>query len=136
MLYNTLKDGLKVVHWNAQGITNSVLILELEHFLNQNQIDIFLINDTFFSLHHKFKIRNYKIHKKDRITHGGGVLIGIKNSIPHERSKNFPTLVIENVSIIVKINNRSIRFTSVYCPQYTRNFNDDLDKIAEPNNQF
>ena len=44
MLYNTLEDGLKVMHWNAQGITNSNLILELEHFLNEKQIDIFLTN--------------------------------------------------------------------------------------------
>ena len=54
------------MHWNTQRITNSVSILELEHFLNEKQIDIFLFNETFLSPNQKFKTRNYKI--QDRIT--------------------------------------------------------------------
>lgn len=64
-------NNLNVMHWNAQGITNPTLIYQLEHMLNQKQVDIIFINETFLNQKHKFKMSNYKIYRQDRLTHGG-----------------------------------------------------------------
>ena len=114
------------MHWNAQGITNPASILELEQVLHHKKIDIIFINETFLKTNHKFKLTNFKVYREDRRTHGGGVLIAIKNSVPHERISMFQTSNIENISIIIKINNRHVRFTSAYSPKYTPRFTDDL----------
>ena len=118
------------MHWNAQGITTTASIIELELVLLQKQIDIICINETFLKANHKFKLKNFKVYREDRTTHGGGVLIAIKKSIPHERISKFPTAKVENVSIIVTINNRPIRFTSVYCANYTNDFLNDLNILT------
>lgn len=73
------------MQWNAQGITSPSAITELELFITEKQIDIFLINEIFLNSSHKFKINNFKVYREDRTTHGGGVLIGIRKDIPHHR---------------------------------------------------
>lgn len=130
------QNDFQIMHWNAQGITSPSAMLELEHVLNEKHIDIVLINETFLKPHHKFKLKNYNIHRQDRLTHGGGVLIGVKKNIPHKRLPKFPTTTIENVSILISVNNGPIRITSAYCPQYSSHFTDDLDKITTTRNDF
>lgn len=124
------------MHWNAQGITNPETQLDLENFIREKQIDLISINETFLKPNHRFKLANYKVYREDRINHGGGVLIAIKNSIPHARLIKYPTLSIENISILIKINNKNIRFTSAYCPRFTPSFGNDLDKITETTHEF
>lgn len=51
------------------------------------KIDIVFINETFFNQNSKFKLQSYNIYREDRVTHGGGVLITVKNSIPHQLVK-------------------------------------------------
>lgn len=121
---------------NAQGITNSSDILELEFFLKEKEIDLLFINETFLKPNKKFKLLNYKIYREDRATHGGGVLIAIRNSIPHHQIAKLNTSTIENVSIVVKVNGRPIRFTSAYNPKNTPNFSNDLTKITDSTHQF
>lgn len=137
MSYNhTTQYELHVMHFNAQGITNPSSILELEHLINERKVDIVLLNETFLKPKHKFKLRNYKIYRKDRSTHGGGVLIAIKNSIPHQHIPMFPTSTLENISVVININKRPVRLTSAYCPKYTRNFINDMDKITNTTDEF
>lgn len=124
------------MHWNAQGITTPTAIIELEQVLKQKQIDLVLINETFLKPHHRFKLANFKVYRNDRTSHGGGVLIAIKNSIPHELIPNYRTSKMENISIIVKINNRPVRFTSVYSPKYTNDFVNDLNIITRSFNDY
>lgn len=69
------------MHWNCQGITTNSAIMQLEHFMKEKHIDIILLNETFLKSKHKFNISGYKIYRRDRTSHGGGVLIGIRESI-------------------------------------------------------
>lgn len=124
------------MHWNAQGITNPSSIYQLEHTLNQKKIDIVFINETFLNKKSKFKLHNYNIYRQDRLTHGGGVLIGIKKSIPHQFISSIPTINIENVSIIIFINNRPIRFTSAYSPKYNNSFINDINLITDQISEY
>lgn len=137
MSYNhTTQHEIHVMHFNAQGITNPSYILELEHILNERKIDIVFINETFLKPKHKFKLRNYAIYREDRPTHGGGVLIAIKNNIPHQRVPKIATSSLENISITIYINKRPVRLTSAYCPKYTTNFINDLDKITRTTEEY
>lgn len=64
------------------------------------------------------------------------MLIAIKASIPHQLIPNIATASIENVSIAILVNNRPIRLTSAYCPQYTKTFVDDINKITSSSSEF
>lgn len=127
---------LRVMHWNAQGITNRSNIAQLQHFLNEKQIDLLFINETFLKSHHKFKLTNYKVYRKDRRSHGGGVLIAIKYSIPHQLISSYSTTVLENVSLKLQINNRPVRFTAAYNPRFSSSFLNDIKKITTDDGDF
>lgn len=129
-------NRLNVMLWNAQGITNPTAIYQLEYIINQKAIDVIFINETFLKQNHKFKMANYNVYRHDRLSHGGGVLIAIKNTIQHQYVSTISTANIENVSIIIYINNRPIRFTSAYCPRYSSSFIDDINKITSTTSEF
>lgn len=124
------------MRWNAQGITTRTSITQLERILQDKQIDVIFINETFLKPQHQFRLSNYKVYRKDRNTHGGGVLIAIKNTIPHEPLPTIRTTTIENVSIVIEISGRPTRLTSAYCPRYTPNFSADLNKITTSSRDF
>ena len=63
-------------------------------------------------------------------------MIAIKNTIPHERISKYPIAKVENLSVIVNINNRPIRFTSVYCPNYTNDFINDINILTTAKNDY
>lgn len=137
MSYNQQsKQEFQIMHWNAQGITSPSAIVELEQFVNEKEIDIFLINETFLNPPHKFNMNNYKIYREDRLSHGGGVMIGIKRNIPHQRITKFATKTIENVSIEINVNNLPLRITSAYCPKFTNHFYNDLEIITTTGTDF
>ena len=98
------------MHLNYQAPTS---IIELELVLHQKQIVI-----TFLKANHKFKLKNFKAYREDRTTHGGGLW------------------KVENVSIIVTINNRQIRITSVYCANYTNAFLNDINILTTPTTDY
>lgn len=124
------------MHWNAQGITNRSDIAQLEHFLHENQIDVLFINETFLNTHHKFKLSHFKVYRNDRSSHGGGVLIAVNSSIPHQVKPPQRTKNIENLSIIIFINSRSIRFTSAYSPKHTPHFLGDMNILTGLSEEF
>lgn len=69
---------LIIYHWNANGILGK--LTELKHFLKNNNVQIMAINETKINKSHK---RNYRIIRKDRDSHGGGIAILIRNDITH-----------------------------------------------------
>lgn len=131
MQYNTLNmDKLHIMHWNAQGITNDSSIAQLDNFLNINKIDIVMLNETFLKPHHKFQLGNYKVHRQDRSTHGGGVLIAVRKGIKHKLISSQTAKIIEYISISVNINGRDIILSSAYNPHFTNHFENDLKLIT------
>lgn len=78
-----VEDTIKIMQWNAQCITDTSKLIELRSFLNYRKIDILLLNETYLKEKHRFYIPGYSIYRKDRLGHGGGVAICIKNIIKH-----------------------------------------------------
>jgi exonuclease III len=74
----------RVAAWNANGIKKKH-VLEIEHFLNANIIDILLISESHATLLTVIKIPYYEIYyanHSDGTAHGGSAII-IKTSIKH-----------------------------------------------------
>lgn len=127
--------NLKLLQWNAQGATTQSVITQIDLLLNEEKIDIAVISETFMTPGHDFRLTNYTVYRKDRPTHGGGVLIAVRNNIDHRRLPNYQTVVAEDVSIEVIVDKTAIVFTSVYVPKYTKYFASDINKIT-PNNKY
>ncbi|CAG5129898.1 unnamed protein product, partial [Candidula unifasciata] len=74
------KKGVKLMHWNAEGITNKKL--ELENILNEEQIQICCLQETHLTEDTVFKIRGYQCFRSDRKGRKkGGILTLVRNNI-------------------------------------------------------
>lgn len=125
-------NQLKLLQWNAQGATTQSVIAQIDHLINEEDIDIAFIVETFLSTKHDFQLTNFTTHRSDRKTHGGGALIAVRNNIDHKRLSNYHTSVTENVSIEARINNKPLVFT----PKYTADFVKYITKITPDNKNF
>jgi len=55
---------LRLACWNADGVRDRKL--ELEHFLSQHVVHIFLLSEAFFKRGQAFRLANYVCHRADR----------------------------------------------------------------------
>jgi exonuclease III len=114
------KKTLKIIHWNCNSIRNK--IYEFENFINTENIDIILLNETKINdLNANLlfnKLINYKyIHKQRNGKNGaGGVAIILKKNINFEQLNIFDNLHLELLAINIKMNNESITLISYYNP--------------------
>lgn len=89
---------IRILHWNAQGISNISSAKQLDIFLKQEHIDIAMLNKTFLKNHHKLHLDGYKIHRNDRIDAAkGGVAIAIKLTIKHTLTKKILRIHLQQV---------------------------------------
>lgn len=58
---------MKLMFWNAQGITTNYKQIQLELLLEKECIDINLLAETFLKPHHSFNLRNFIVYRNDRI---------------------------------------------------------------------
>lgn len=73
---------LKLAYWNADGVRRDYDILT--DFLEEFDIDIFLINETHLTPNQRFTIRNYTIYCTDGPRgHYGGTAIAVKSTLYH-----------------------------------------------------
>jgi hypothetical protein len=57
--------------------------LELEHYLSQHGVDIYLLSETFLNTGKTFRLANYVCHRTDRPTTGGGTAILVRRGNVH-----------------------------------------------------
>lgn len=75
--------NFKIVLWNANGLSRHKL--ELENFLNAQNINILLVSETHFSNKNFFKINGYHVYITNNLNgkaHGGTAIL-IKKNIRH-----------------------------------------------------
>ena len=105
-----------MVLWNANGLSNH--LLEIEAFLNINNIDILLVSETHFTKKTYMKIPNYKIYHTmhpDGTAHGGTAVI-IKNCIKHFVMPEYRTEEIQATSIGVEDHYGELIISAIYSP--------------------
>lgn len=105
-------SNLNIVTWNACGLRNKVG--SLINFLSVHKIDIMFINETKLSADQKFRIRGYKVLRKDNssgLIARGGLCAIIKNNIPFQEistpATNLETLAIKlaDASVLISVYN-------------------------------
>ena len=67
---------MNIVFWNCQGLRPKRK--ELQNYLQENQIDILALNETFLKPKFKFHLPGYDIYKNDRLvgTKGCSPIVG------------------------------------------------------------
>ena len=130
-------EKLKIMQWNAQGITTHSSIQQLQLFLDQEGIHIAFLVETFLKSHHKIFLSGYKVYRRDRDSvHGGGVAIAVKSTIHHSLVNPCITRGIENISIETSINGRKLLFTAAYNPRFGDSFVGDMKLLTPVNREY
>lgn len=123
--YTNLNKKTRIAHWNANGLKNN--LREVADFLERQNIDIFLVNETKLNEKTKCNIPGYQCLRKDRPgnTAGGGVAIFCKNNIEYTEIQTNTTSI---ESLAVKLKNNII-ITSIYARPQTKIDKTDLNLI-------
>jgi exonuclease III len=71
----------RLAYWSADGVRGRKL--ELEQFLSEKGVDIFLLNETHLESGRDLTFANYVYHRTDRPNRGGGTAILVRRDIDH-----------------------------------------------------
>lgn len=114
-------NKLRVAHWNANGLKSN--IREVADFLERQNVDILLVNETKLKEKIKCKIPGFQCFRKDRPgnVYAGGVAIYCKNNIPCTEIDLNTTSVEAHA---IKLRNNLIIATVYARPQTKINVND------------
>lgn len=110
-------NNLRILFLNSNGIINK--IQELKILINNLNIDVILLNETYLKPTSKIKITNYITYRsdlppvRDSPAHGGTAIM------VHRRIVHQPTTLnteLQSTSIMIKLNNTEIMLSAVYKP--------------------
>ncbi|RWR98659.1 uncharacterized protein B4U79_18807 [Dinothrombium tinctorium] len=84
-------------------------------------MDVFVINETWLNPNDDLNdfSENFNIYRKDRITHGGGVLVAVHNNYNSYEIKDFNELQSEIIGVGIIYNKIKILITTIYIPPQT-----------------
>lgn len=88
---------LKICSLNANSLVEDSRVGELGTILYTNNIDICLLQETFWKNQHDHRLNGYTIIRNDRSTRGGGTAIVIKDSL------NPMTIPISNMVVLAHL---------------------------------
>lgn len=121
--------NLKLCYWNSDGINNKKE--ELIQFLQEHQIDVLLLGETWLTTGSRFTIPNYNTYRNDRTDQpGGGTAICVKKSISHYLYSSTDG-DIENTVIIVKTSKTLLKLIAAYCPPNKRVSRNQLRQLMD-----
>ena len=122
------------MQWNAQSIHHNKYFFK--QFLNNNNIQIALISETWLKQNINFQIRGYTIVRNDCGNNHNGVAIVIHNSLNFQHISTFFDISLQNIMVKVQIYNKFINILSFYCPPSVRfnktKFNNLIKNISGP----
>lgn len=105
-------------------------------FLQNENVDIMLVGETWFKPNINFKIPNYTTYRTDRTTqpHGGTAIL-IKKHIPHIYYQS-RTCQIENTIIEINTRDGPTKLIAAYCTPNKNITRQDLEKLFLPNEKI
>ena len=130
------KKGLNIVHLNVHFLYPK--LEEIKILLMHQNIDILclcetFLNDTFSDK--ELDIDQYKMFRKDRPSHGGGLVIYVKTELPCILRQDLENIAIESMWLEVRQpKSKSFLMSEVYRPpsstvQWLHDFNCTIDNI-------
>lgn len=109
--------SLNIIAWNAHSLNSKYS--ELSYFIDDNDIDVLLINESWFRDDTSFSLPGFLSYRADRF-HGGSCIF-IKSNIPHFGFSKITTNFAEACTISISIDNQLVKLCSLYCsPSATR----------------
>lgn len=128
---------LNVMFWNSRGIRNK--FTEFLHFVQEEDLDIVGVNETFLNDSCILQANNYEIIRADKTCHSGGLLFMIKNGINFDIVNCPPTNLFECMAIEVKSLQPFI-LSLVYCQGTTSlinsNYSRELSDLCHQSRPF
>lgn len=119
--------------------------LEVIDFLQQHQIDIAFITETFLRPGDSFYLPDHSITRLDRISpqKGGGVAIAIRRSLKYKMLPDFRLSFVEAVGVELESPDGPITIIAMYCPAQCKDsdgstvrFKNDIHKLTRRRGQF
>ena len=136
------QKGVHIVHLNIHYLYPK--LDEIKLLLSSQNIDILclcetFLNDSFSSS--ELSIENYKIFRKDRLTHGGGLIVYVNDDLPCIQRHDLEISSVESIWLEVKQpNSKPVLLSYVYRPpsskvQWLHDFSSSLDNASTYENE-
>ena len=103
---------LRLSCWNADGLCGRKL--ELEQFLNQHGVDIWLLSETFLNPGQAFWLANYVCHRTVKLTVGGGTAILVRSDTVHHSVAVLGPTHLQATAIQVLLAGRLVKISAAY----------------------
>lgn len=109
---------IKILAWNANGITNK--LADLRFFVSEHDVDIILLGETHLTPQHNLSLNPYTVYRTDRPNQNprkpsGGSAILVHRRVTH---KHIPTStkLVESTAIQIEYRKSPITIVSAYLP--------------------
>lgn len=126
-------SSFTICQWNARSLFDKKE--ELLSFVSVNNVDCFIICETWLKENQNFSMPGFIISRFDRPSRGGGVLIAIKKNF-FIKNLDLKSDKIECIGLQILVNNKSISIASVYLPPggaiYSADMDDLFNQIPKP----
>lgn len=128
----TRRNSTKIAFWSCNGITNKKT--ELQVFMQEQDIDVMLLNETHLKPSENLIIPNYTVHRTDRkINQEGGTAAVVKQSLLHNQLPQPDQERIETTGIQIQTAQGPINVYSTYIPPGHNFPEDEMNKITNGN---
>ena len=124
---------LIITHLNINSLRNKSY--EIHDLLQNNYINILVLSET--KLNESFSaIPNYRLFRRDRNGHGGGLIAYIRSDIPCRRLTQLESKSLETIVVILKLKTENWILISCYRPPnlhvsvFTEKITSILDKSS------
>ena len=128
---------LIITHLNINSLRNKSY--EIHDLLQNNYIDILVLSETKLNESFpdpQFAIPNYRLFRRDRNGHGGGLIAYIRSDIPCRRLTQLESKSLETIVVELKLKTENWILVSCYRPPnlpdsvFTKNITTILDKSS------
>lgn len=117
---NNIKTYISIAQFNIQSVNNKKPLLI--NFLNENDIDICFLNETWLKERSNFSVPGYFITKQDGPNGHGGVAILIKNTFKYKLFNTPYYDFLQTRAIIIKTGAGDLSLLCAYSPPQSRSF--------------
>jgi hypothetical protein len=106
------KYTLRLAYQNADGVRGRKL--ELEQFLSEHGVDIFLLNETYLLSGRALRLANYVCHRTDSPTPEGGTAIFVRQGIDHYAMPVSGLHHLEAIAVHLVFATRPVKLVAAY----------------------
>ena len=124
-----VRSFITVLQWNCRSIIPKLDLFS--HLINTYNCDAFALCETFLNSNNQPNFHDFNIIRRDRDSHGGGVLLGIKKCYSFFRIDLPSVSKIEVVAIQTNMNGKDLCLASIYIPPSVRIEQRHLTDISE-----